>query len=98
MLTQLHTLRGTVRKYSDGVFYCPAHDFREPTYDIFGIEDISPVNFDKNTAIQTSWLYRKLDSTDENGGEEQFTEAELQQFKGALCDLADRIRRVADSL
>ncbi|WP_347282616.1 hypothetical protein [uncultured Alistipes sp.] len=22
----------------------------------------------------------------------------MQQFKGALCDLADRIRRVADSL
>ena len=46
----------------------------------------------------SSWLYHKLDGIDGNGGEGQFSEAELQQFKGALCDLADRIRRVADSL
>ncbi len=45
-----------------------------------------------------SWLYHKLDGIDGNGGTGQFSEAELQQFKGALCDLADRIRRVADSL
>lgn len=46
----------------------------------------------------SSWLYHKLDGIDGNGGEGGFTDAELQQFKGALCDLADRIRRVADSL
>lgn len=51
-----------------------------------------------------SWFYHKLDGVDGNGGNGgnggtgQFSEAELQQFKGALCDLADRIRRVADSL
>lgn len=45
-----------------------------------------------------SWLYHKLDGIDGNGGKGEFTEEELQQFKGALCDLADRIRRVADSL
>ncbi len=45
-----------------------------------------------------SWLYHKLDGIDGNGGTGQFSEAELQQFKGALCDLADRIRRVVDSL
>lgn len=45
-----------------------------------------------------SWLYHKLDGIDGNGGEGHFSEAELAQFKGALCDLADRIRRVADSL
>ena len=45
-----------------------------------------------------SWLYHKLDSIDGNGGEGHFSDAELAQFKGALCDLADRIRRVADSL
>ena len=46
----------------------------------------------------SSWLYHKLDGIDGNGGEGGFTDKELQQFKGALCDLADRIRRVADSL
>ena len=45
-----------------------------------------------------SWLYHKLDGIDGNGGKGEFPEAELQQFKGALCDLAGRIRRVADSL
>ena len=46
----------------------------------------------------SSWLYHKLDGIDGNGGEGGFTNAEMEQFKGALCDLADRIRRVADSL
>jgi len=45
-----------------------------------------------------SWLYHKLDGIDGNGGDGHFYDAELEQFKGALCDLADRIRRVADSL
>lgn len=43
-----------------------------------------------------SWLHYKLES--EVGSEDGFTDEELLQFKGALCDLADRIRRVADSL
>ena len=43
-----------------------------------------------------SWMYHKLEA--EAGSEEGFTEEELFKFKGALCDLADRIRRVADSL
>lgn len=45
-----------------------------------------------------SWLYNKLRGIDGNGNPKSLTEEELQQFKGALCDLADRIRRVADSL
>lgn len=45
-----------------------------------------------------SWLYHKLDEIDGNGGKGGFTETELNQFRGALYDLADRIRRVADSL
>ena len=40
-----------------------------------------------------SWLYHKLEV--EDGREDCFTE---EEFKGALCDLADRIRRVADSI
>ena len=43
-------------------------------------------------------MYHKLDGIDGNGGEGGFTEEEMQKLKGALCDLADRIRRVADSL
>lgn len=43
-----------------------------------------------------SWLHHKLEA--EVGSEESFTNEEFLQFKGALCDLADRIRRVADSL
>lgn len=45
---------------------------------------------------EPSWLYHKLEV--EDGSEDCFTEEELLQFKGALCDLADRIRRVADSI
>ena len=45
-----------------------------------------------------SWLYHKLDEIDGNGGKGGFTGTELNQFRGALYDLADRIRRVADSL
>lgn len=45
-----------------------------------------------------SWFYNKLNGIDGNGGEGGFTHEELQQLKGALCDLADRIRRAADNL
>lgn len=46
----------------------------------------------------SSWLYHKLDGIDGNGGAGGFTPDEAQQLKGALCDLADRIRRAADSI
>ncbi|MBP3356747.1 MAG: DUF5053 domain-containing protein [Rikenellaceae bacterium] len=46
----------------------------------------------------SSWLYHKLDEIDGNGGKGGFTEEELLRFKGALCDIADRIRRTADKL
>lgn len=42
-----------------------------------------------------SWIFHKIDNTQEKGG---FTPAELEQFKEALTDLADRIRRVADGI
>ncbi|MDE5709323.1 MAG: DUF5053 domain-containing protein [Alistipes sp.] len=45
-----------------------------------------------------SWLYNKLRGIDGNGKPVSLTDEELEQFKCALCDLADRIRRVADSL
>lgn len=46
----------------------------------------------------SSWLYHKLDGIDGNGGAGGFTEEEVGQLKGALCDLSDRIRRAADSI
>lgn len=45
-----------------------------------------------------SWLYQKLDGIDGNGGVGGFTDDELQILKGALCDLADRIRTASDKL
>lgn len=70
---------------------------RQRAYDILtGISwaEISRQYFGKSS----SWMYHKLDGIDGNGGEGGFTEEEMQKLKGALCDLADRIRRVADSL
>ena len=48
------------------------------------IGKMANVYFDK----KSSWLYSKIDEND----------TELLQFKGALIDLADRIRKCADSL
>lgn len=45
-----------------------------------------------------SWLYHKLDGIDGNKRPTSFTEAEKEQLKGALCDLANRIRFAADKL
>ena len=45
-----------------------------------------------------SWFYNKFNGIDGNGGEGGFTDEELTQLKGGLCDLADRIRKVADEL
>lgn len=49
-------------------------------------------------AKSSSWLYHKLDGIDGNGGKGDFTPAEKEQLKGALCDLADRIRKAADTI
>ena len=46
----------------------------------------------------SSWLYHKLDGIDGNGGTGGFTQDEAKQLKDALCDLADRIRRAAESI
>ena len=52
--------------------------------------DLSKTYFGKSN----SWLYHKLDGL--NGI--QFTDEEKQTLKGALVDLADRIRRAADNI
>ncbi len=46
----------------------------------------------------STWIYDKFRGFDKNGMSDGFTDAELIQLKGALCDLADRIRRAAESL
>lgn len=45
-----------------------------------------------------SWIYHKIDGVDGNGGKGGFTEEEKEQFRGALYDLAERIRKTADNL
>jgi hypothetical protein len=52
--------------------------------------DLSKTYFGKSN----SWLYHKLDGL--NGIE--FSDDEKQTLKGALVDLADRIRRAADNI
>ncbi len=46
----------------------------------------------------SSWLYHKINGIDGNGGVGGFTPEEASHLKGALYDLADRIRRAADSI
>lgn len=45
-----------------------------------------------------SWIYHKMDGIDGNGKEAGFAPQELARFKGALYDLAERIRKAADDL
>ena len=45
----------------------------------------------------SSWIYNKLNEIDGNGGKGGFTEEEKAQFKNALFDLSDRIRRTAEA-
>lgn len=45
-----------------------------------------------------SWLYHKLDGVDGNKKPTTFTEEEKERLRGALCDLANRIRFAADKL
>ena len=53
------------------------------------IGKMANVYFDK----KSSWLYDKIDERNT-----EFTPEEIQQFKGSLVDLADRIRKCAESL
>lgn len=56
--------------------------------------DLSRTYFGKSN----SWLYHKLDGVDGNKRPTEFTEEERLRLKGALVDLADRIRRAADTI
>lgn len=48
--------------------------------------------FDKSA----SWFYHKMDGRDGNGRPTEFNIEERIRLRGALCDLASRIRRAAD--
>ena len=56
--------------------------------------DISREYFGKSG----SWLYHKLNGIDGNKKQIDFTVEERYQLKGALIDLADRIRRAAENI
>lgn len=56
--------------------------------------DLSKTYFGKSN----SWLYHKLDGIDGNKKPTEFSEEEKYTLKGALIDLADRIRRAADRI
>ena len=45
-----------------------------------------------------SWLYHKLNGHDGSNRPVSFTEEERKKLKGALVDLAERIRRAADTI
>lgn len=45
-----------------------------------------------------SWFYNKFNGINGNGKPAEFTAEEKLQLKGALCDLADRIRKATDTL
>ena len=50
--------------------------------------------FDKSA----SWFYHKMDGRDGNGKPTEFNYEERVQLRGALCDIADRIRRAAETI
>ena len=56
--------------------------------------DLSKTYFGKSN----SWLYHKLDGVDGNKKPTEFCEEEKYILKGALVDLADRIRRAAERI
>ena len=57
------------------------------------IVDVSWGKISKNYfGKSASWIYNKLSEIDGNGGKGGFTLEESEQFKGALYDLAERLR------
>lgn len=46
----------------------------------------------------SSWFYHKLNGIDGNGGTGGFNEEEIEQLRGSLFDLSNRIRRAAESI
>ena len=63
-------------------------------FDAISWGNLAKTYFDKSA----SWFYHKMQGRDGNMKPTDFTPEERQQLKGALCDLADRIRRAADTI
>ncbi len=60
---------------------------------------ISWADFSKTYFGQSNaWLYHKLDGIDKDKKPTTFSMEERYQLKGGLIDLADRIRRAAESI
>lgn len=53
-----------------------------------------------NTYFQrsSSWFYHKMDGIDGNGGTGGFNAEEVEQMRGALINLSNRIRRAAENI
>lgn len=45
-----------------------------------------------------SWIYNKMKGIDGNGGYGEFTSEEKEKLRGALVDIADRIRTAANKI
>lgn len=56
--------------------------------------DLARTYFEKSA----SWFYNKMKGIDGNGKPTEFSYEEKMQLQGALYDLANRIRRAADSI
>lgn len=70
---------------------------RQAMEDIYG--DISWLRISRNYfGKSASWIYNKFRGIDGNGKEADFSEEERLLLKGALNDLADRIRKASDSI
>lgn len=63
-------------------------------FDAITWRDLARTYFDKSA----SWFYNKMKGIDGNGKPTEFNVEERLQLKGALCDLADRIRHAADTI
>lgn len=81
-MTVKETQQGTMKKQLEDILL--AISWRELSTRYFG--------------KSCSWLYHKLDGVDGNKKPTDFTVEERYQLKGALVDLADRIRRAADTI
>lgn len=83
-MTVKETQQGTMKKQLEDILFLLAISWRELSTRYFG--------------KSCSWLYHKLDGVDGNKKPTDFTVEERYQLKGALVDLADRIRRAADTI
>ena len=74
-----------------------ATNAKQKLYDIIVDINLSKIA-NRYFGKSSGWLYHKFDGRDGNGKETDFSPEELEQLRGALYDLADRIRKAADTL